>query len=469
MISPDEQERRGRELAAVQKLKVGEVIIDLDESGGKWERPGLQKALARVEQGQSSGVIVAWLDRLSRDSEHAHALVRRITDAGGKIYAPDAPADWTTPEGGLQAGILFEFAAYVRKRAGAGFERAKERAIEHGIPIANRIAVGYRRRDDRRLEPDPLAAPVVTEVFAARVRGAGPVELAGILESAGIPTSQGSRTWSKPAIYGMLRNRIYLGELSYGKDRRFVNVDSHQAIVDPATWQLAQRRNVGVVHARAHLLSGLLRCDGCRHCLQGTIDGHHHRIYRCGRRHAGGVCPRPARIRAERVEEAVLADLWATLPRPGARGRREERGRLRELAKAAERERQALTEWASPEMQQEIGALDLYASGMRERNQRVTVAEEALAVERATQAATHAFPANVSEWKATWDKRTVAQKAVLLAARYDCIRLGRNPDRLVIYPLGVGPEDLPRRGFQRDPTIRPFESDLPDRARIVDL
>jgi len=72
MISPDEQERRGRELAAVQKLKVGEVIIDLDESGGKWERPGLQKALARVEQGQSSGVIVAWLDRLSRDSEHAH-------------------------------------------------------------------------------------------------------------------------------------------------------------------------------------------------------------------------------------------------------------------------------------------------------------------------------------------------------------------------------------------------------------
>ena len=102
MISPDEQERRGRELAAVQKLKVGEVIIDLDESGGKWERPGLQKALARVEQGQSSGVIVAWLDRLSRDSEHAHALVRRITDAGGKIYAPDAPADWLSPEGELQ-------------------------------------------------------------------------------------------------------------------------------------------------------------------------------------------------------------------------------------------------------------------------------------------------------------------------------------------------------------------------------
>jgi len=469
LISPAEQERRGRELAAAQKLKVGEVIIDLDESGGKWDRPGLQKALARVEGGQSSGVIVAWLDRLSRDSEHAHALVRRITDAGGKIYAPDAPADWTTPEGGLQAGILFEFAAYVRKRAGAGFERAKERAIEHGIPVANRVAVGYRRRGDRRLEPDPVAAPVVAEVFAARLRGAGPIELAAILEDAGITTSQGSRTWSKPAIYGMLRNRIYLGELSYGKDRRFVNTESHEPIVDVATWQLAQRKNVGVVHARAHLLSGLIRCDGCRHCLQGTIDGHRHRIYRCGRRHAGGVCPRPARIRAERVEDAVLADMWKHIWKLDADGQKDARGRLSDLAKDAERERLALAQWASPEMQQEIGALDIYAAGMRERRQRVTAADEALAAERARQNAAHAFPANVSEWQAVWEQRTIAEQAAMVATQYDCLRLSRNPDLLIVYPDGLGPPDLPRRGFQRDVSLRPFEPDRPDGSRVIRL
>src|SRR5215467_9889983 len=132
LISPEEQERRGRAHAREKGLKIGRVLIDLDESGGKLDRPGLQEALRRVESGTSGGLVVAWLDRLSRDSEHAHGLVRRISEAGGHIYAPDAPSDWTSPEGELQAGIVFAFATYVRKRARAGFERAKENAIERG-------------------------------------------------------------------------------------------------------------------------------------------------------------------------------------------------------------------------------------------------------------------------------------------------------------------------------------------------
>jgi DNA invertase Pin-like site-specific DNA recombinase len=141
-ITEEEQERRARELAGERGLRVGKILTDPDESGGKWERPGLQQALARIESGKSGGVIVAWLDRLSRDSEHAHALIRRISDAGGVIYAPDAPSDWTTPEGELHAGIVFAFAQYVRKRARAGFERAKERAVANGVPVNNRPAVG---------------------------------------------------------------------------------------------------------------------------------------------------------------------------------------------------------------------------------------------------------------------------------------------------------------------------------------
>jgi DNA invertase Pin-like site-specific DNA recombinase len=98
LISPEEQELRARAVATERGLEVGEVLSDLDESGGKWERPGLQRALERVRRGESSGIIVAWLDRLSRDSEHAHRLVREIHEAGGRIYAPDAPVDWTSPE-----------------------------------------------------------------------------------------------------------------------------------------------------------------------------------------------------------------------------------------------------------------------------------------------------------------------------------------------------------------------------------
>src|ERR1044071_5158576 len=77
LISPDEQIKRAKGLAAERGLTIGEVFTDLDESGGKLDRPGLNEVLRRVEAGESGGMIVAWLDRLSRDSEHAHGLVRR--------------------------------------------------------------------------------------------------------------------------------------------------------------------------------------------------------------------------------------------------------------------------------------------------------------------------------------------------------------------------------------------------------
>src|SRR4051812_44308221 len=88
LISPAEQERRARQLAEDKGLTIGQVLTDLDESGGKWERPGLQEALQRVQRRESGGLIVAWLDRLTRDSEHAGRLLRELDESGGSVYAP---------------------------------------------------------------------------------------------------------------------------------------------------------------------------------------------------------------------------------------------------------------------------------------------------------------------------------------------------------------------------------------------
>jgi hypothetical protein len=37
----------------------------------------------------------------------------------------------------------------------------------------------------------------------------------------------------------------------------------------------------------------------------------------------------------------------------------------------------------------------------------------------------------------------------LLALRYDTLALSRKPDRLIVYPRGVGPNDLPSRGYRK--------------------
>ena len=471
LISPEEQEHRARSLAKERGLRVGKVLTDVDESGGKApaSRPGLAEILRRVERGESGGVIVAWLDRLSRDSEHAHGLVRRISDAGGVIYAPDAPSDWTTPEGGLQAGIIFAFAEYVRMRARAGFERAKERAIASGIPVHSRPAVGYRARPDRRLEPDPDVAPIVREVFERRARGGGPAALGPFLTERGIPTSQGSRTWSKEAVYGLLRNRVYLGELHYGLDRRFVNADAHDAIVDLATWQAAQHPN-GRRLARARsdgsefLLTGIARCAGCGYSLQATTTSRGKRIYRCKRTHAGGVCPAPVRIDAESVEAATVEAFWSLTRDLEAEGAKDDRGELRAVEQKLERAERALKQWTSIEVQEAIGDTGEYATGLRERRNARDAAAAALGQ---LQLQPNASVPSARRLSAEWKNATPQERRELLGLRFDCIALGRDR-RMVVYAAGTGPTDLPRRGFKRDPSLTPFP-DAPRGARVLRL
>ena len=126
-ITEQGQERRARELARERGLRIAVRFCRLTwtSPAASWTDQGCKRPPSCRGRRIRGGVIVAWLDRLSRDSEHAHGLVRRIAEAGGAIYAPDAPADWTTPEGELQAGIIFAFAQYVRSRARGGVRASK--------------------------------------------------------------------------------------------------------------------------------------------------------------------------------------------------------------------------------------------------------------------------------------------------------------------------------------------------------
>jgi len=164
LISPELQETRCRHHAAGLGLTVGEVLRDIDHSGGTLDRPELQRALDRVRAGQSGGLIVGWLDRLSRDSEagkghrpHDHRSRRAHLRPGraGRLH---------DTRGRATGRILFEFAQYTRSRAKAGFAKAQARAVEQGIaPGATTPPIGYVKGADRRFAVDPATAPMIRE------------------------------------------------------------------------------------------------------------------------------------------------------------------------------------------------------------------------------------------------------------------------------------------------------------------
>ena len=62
-ISPAVQRETIEAWARVHGALLGEVGVELDESGARRDRPLLEQAIARVEGGETGGIVVARLDR----------------------------------------------------------------------------------------------------------------------------------------------------------------------------------------------------------------------------------------------------------------------------------------------------------------------------------------------------------------------------------------------------------------------
>ena len=102
----------------------------------------------------------------------------------------------------------------------------------------------------------------------------------------------------------MLRSRIYLGELRFGK---IVNESAHPALIDRATFERVQRRAVsrGRRAKSERLLArlGVLRCATCGARMVGrTSNNGGYHLYRCP---PVGDCPRRVTVSAELAESVV--------------------------------------------------------------------------------------------------------------------------------------------------------------------
>jgi site-specific DNA recombinase len=305
--SPGEQRERIRVDCEREGLHLSEVIEELDVSGGATleKRHGLRRAIELVEAGQAEVVVVAYFDRLVRSLAVQAEILERVEGAGGAVLAVDVGevrAD--TASRWLSSTMHGMVAEYARRVTAERTEGKKRRAVEDGIPPFPNIPPGYRRRDDRRLEPDPATAPAVVAAFELRASGATVAEVRDHLRERGIKRSY-------HGVQTMLESRIYLGELRFGATR--VNEKSHEAIVDPELWQRVQRtRSPRGRRAKSDRLLarlGVLRCATCGgRMIVGTTTqgGKRYPFYRCS---PIGDCPRRVTVSADLAERVVVDEV----------------------------------------------------------------------------------------------------------------------------------------------------------------
>jgi len=303
-ISPDVQRDTIDALATGKRLRVVDVIEDLDQSGGKDDRPGFQRAIELVERGKVDVIVCAKLNRFARNARGAIDAIERVERAGGRVILGDCDVDPSTPTGKLVRGFLFLVAEWELDVARESWATAKSVALANGKKLSTVAPIGYAFDESHRLVVDDQTADAVRELFRLRAAGAGAGELVGVL------AERTGRTYYPQSIGHIIGNRAYVGEVVYGNA---VKVGAHTPIVTETEWLAAQRepRKRLKRTGTKSLLSGIVRCSGCDRPMgldrSGDVP-----IYRCPRI-AGRPCPAPASIACAGVDElvadAVLA--WA--------------------------------------------------------------------------------------------------------------------------------------------------------------
>jgi DNA invertase Pin-like site-specific DNA recombinase len=177
----NECERRGMDLVAIH--------TDAGLSGKTLTRPALTAALADLDDGRGSVLMVAKLDRLSRNVHDATGLLQRADKAGWDLVALDAPVDTTTPQGAAMAQVLAVFAELERRLIG---ERTK-------AALAVKKAQGVRLG-----RPPTISTDVVERILASRRAGGTWSSIARELNDDGVPTAQGGACWYPATVRYMV-------------------------------------------------------------------------------------------------------------------------------------------------------------------------------------------------------------------------------------------------------------------------
>jgi DNA invertase Pin-like site-specific DNA recombinase len=463
LISPELQERQILGWGKTHGHEIDMLPPELDQSGGKDERPILEGGIEQVERGERRGVVVWNFARFTRGGlASSIRFLEKIEGVGGELHSTSQPIDSKTPQGRMQRNIHFSIDQAEREQKAEELDRVKADAIDRGVWTAPHVPIGYLKNDDRKLVVDPAASPVVAEAFRRRGAGASWREVAEYI------SVSLDRPCSGSTAAAIVRSRTYLGEARQGEH---ANLKAHEPIVDRATWEAAQlnmpkpaRGNRGEA-----LATGLVRCAGCS-LRMSTSFRNGRRYYNCRRYHSAGDCPEPASMSAKLLEPYVVDAVFAHVEQIAYTS--SERTSAVELAERSLDEAEAeLVLYQESVRLTDVGA-EHFAAGMKTRAAAVEEARRALA--KARLASPRVLPGTLAE---VWPDLSVVERRQVLGSALSVVwvRRGRADVaarvRLIsaeFEPPGLSVQGRPG-GLPAELATLPWDGDLEGEIRVASM
>ena len=322
-----------QEWADVNGIVIDDFIIDDGYSGFTLDRPGFNKIKQLLNDGVKCIIIAKDLSRIGRHSAKVQLFIENATETGSRVITLVENCDTDIEESQEYVGIH----AWINEKMVRDTSKKVRKSIhttQKEGKILGHVPYGYIKDDRQKYVYyiDEMIAPHVRLIFDLYISGYGIGKIARELTKRNIPTPSMVRKiraeqngkqfkgkvatiWESGVISKIIRNSFYIGTLTTNKTRRktingkpvrqakedmHVFPNSHPAIIDKATWRLAQeicdqRRELdyrGKKRNRRNIYAGLLVCADCGKHLtsSGGTDGNTRYICRTYNTHGTSQC-----------------------------------------------------------------------------------------------------------------------------------------------------------------------------------
>jgi DNA invertase Pin-like site-specific DNA recombinase len=242
-------------------------------SGGSTDRPDLQRLLEDIRARRIDVIVVYKVDRLTRSLADFAKLVELFDAHGVSFVSVTQQFNTTTSMGRLTLNVLLSFAQFEREVTSERIRDKIAASKRKGLWVGGPLPLGYHMKDGniavveeeaervrmiyRRYLELGAVKPLVRDLQERNIRTKTRLLQTG--------TTRGGVLFGRGALFYLLRNRFYIGEVKYKGE---ILPGEQPAIMDRALFNEVQQKLTDqwttrstIRNASDHLLAGLLFDD----------------------------------------------------------------------------------------------------------------------------------------------------------------------------------------------------------------
>jgi len=306
------QIRECEDYAARHNMKIVATYIDRAQSARTDDRFEFQKMIRDSAKKQFDIALVWKLGRFARNRLDS-ATYRAILKRNGVSVVSAKENISEGPEGIILEAMLEGMAEYYSAELSVKVKRGQKENALKCKSNGSTAPFGYRVNSERCYEIDPLAAPIVREIFERYADGQTAPEILEDMNTRNLFVGTKHKFAHKSGFYTLLKNRRYIGEYKYAD---VVVPDGMPAIVTKEIFDKMQDRMAKNKHkpsaAKAdeeYILTTKLFCGKCGTMVVGTggtsRTGKVHHYYKCGNRMYKKSCDKKT-VQKEWIERHVV-------------------------------------------------------------------------------------------------------------------------------------------------------------------